>query len=133
MNISAVAKQTGLSAKTIRYYESIGLILAAKRAQNGYRDYSVDDAAQLQFLQRARATGFSIDECRQLVELSRDASRRSAHVKDLVLEKADRVAAQIEELKKMHTSLMEMASHCAGDEGPNCAIINELKSMGDST
>lgn len=128
MNISAVAQQTGLSAKTIRYYESIGLILPAKRADNGYRDYEAADLDELQFLQRARATGFGIDDCRQLLELSRDSSRRSTHVKQLVLEKAERVAEQIAALNAIHKSLMDMAGQCAGDEGPDCAIIDELKS-----
>lgn len=131
MNISAVAQQTGLSAKTIRYYESIGLILPAKRADNGYRDYESGDVGELQFLQRARATGFGIEECRQLLELSRDSSRRSSCVKQLVLEKAERVAEQIAELNAIHTSLMDMAGQCVGDDGPECAIIDELKSKGE--
>jgi len=127
MNISAAAKKTGLSSKTIRYYESIGLVDIAKRADNGYRDYNEADVSQLKFLQRARATGFSIEECRQLIELSQNPSRRSAHVKDLVMEKVGKVEVQIQELTHMHETLLAMASHCAGDEEPQCAIIDELK------
>lgn len=126
MNISAAARRSGLSAKTIRYYESIGLIEVAARGQNGYRDYSDRQLDLLCFLQRARATGFSLQECRQLLRLYRDTGRHSAHVKSMVLEKVARVDAQLRELQAMRDTLVNMAGRCAGDEGPHCAIIDEL-------
>jgi len=126
MNISEAAKRTGLSAKTIRYYESIALVAPAKRAGNGYRDYTERDIEGLRFLQRARATGFGIEECRQLLGLYSNEQRHSSHVKSLVLEKVDQVEAQIAELEAMRDTLKGLADHCAGDEGPHCAIIDEL-------
>lgn len=126
MNIGQAAEITGLSTKTLRYYESIDLIKPSHRATNGYRNYSEADIEQLTFLQRARQTGFSIEECKQLLALFNDDSRQSKHVKDLVLEKADQITHQIEQLKWMHTYLLDLASHCHADEGPQCAILDEL-------
>lgn len=126
MNISEAAKRSGLSSKTIRYYEQIELIQPAKRSDNGYRDYSNHDLEVLQFLQRSRATGFGLDECRQLLELYQNPQRRSQHVKSLVEEKLEQVDRQIQELQAMRDTLATMVSHCAGDEGPRCAIIDEL-------
>ena len=82
MNVAAAARRTGLSAKTIRYYEDIGLIRPA-RAGNGYRDYSSDDIHRLAFLRRARGLGFSIEDCRQLMALYRDKSRASHDVREI--------------------------------------------------
>ncbi len=126
MNISEAAQRSGLSSKTIRYYEQIELIQPAKRSDNGYRDYSAHDLEVLQFLQRSRATGFGLDECRQLLELYQNPQRRSQHVKSLVEEKLGQVDRQIQELQAMRDTLATMVSHCAGDEGPVCAIIDEL-------
>ena len=126
MNIGQAAEQTGLNAKTIRYYEQIDLLQPAKRADNGYRDYSENDLEILRFIQRARKTGFNIEECRQLLSLYKDQSRHSHQVKELVLEKAERVAEQIRELQIMHKCLLELSSLCQADEKPHCAILDEL-------
>ena len=129
MNIGQAAKRTGLSTKTLRYYESISLIKPSNRALNGYRNYSEADIEQLTFLQHARQTGFTIEECRQLLALFNDNSRQSKHVKSLVLEKAKRVEQQIKQLEWMHNYLLELASHCRADEAPTCAILEELSTM----
>jgi len=126
MNIGKVSKLTGLNSKTIRYYEEIDLVHASSRSENGYRQYADKDVEQLRFVQRARKTGFNIEECRQLLSLQNDTSRHSHHVKDLVLEKAEIVAKQIDELKLMHTYLLELASQCQSDEEPHCAILDTL-------
>jgi Cu(I)-responsive transcriptional regulator len=126
MNIGQAAKETGLSSKTIRYYEEIKLLAPARRADNGYRNYSEHDVENLRFLQRARQAGFNIEECRQLLSLHEDTSRHSHHVKELVLEKAERVAKQIEELQLMHKQLTNLASLCQANENPHCAILDEL-------
>ncbi|MCV6620983.1 MAG: Cu(I)-responsive transcriptional regulator [Cellvibrionaceae bacterium] len=131
MNISEAAKRSGLSSKTIRYYESIGLVKVAKRSDNGYRDYSESDVEALRFLQRARATGFGIEECRQLLGLYDNEQRHSSHVKSLVLEKVEQVESQIAELQAMRNTLNTLASRCAGDEGPHCAILDELSTLSE--
>ena len=126
MNIGTVSKLTGLNTKTIRYYEQIELIAPATRSDNGYRQYSEKGLEQLVFIQRARKTGFNIDECRQLLALFNNAGRHSHQVKELVLEKADLVAKQIEELKLMHTCLIDLASKCQSNEDPHCAILDQF-------
>ncbi|SDZ88150.1 MerR family transcriptional regulator [Microbulbifer marinus] len=125
MNISQAAQRSGLTAKALRYYESIDL-LAPGRADNGYRDYSERDLETLRFIQRARATGFSIDEVRDLLELHRDPGRRSHDAKRLVEEKLRRVEEQLRNLREMRTSLRGLADSCAGDESPECAILDNL-------
>lgn len=126
MNIGTVSKLTGLNTKTIRYYEQIELIAPATRSDNGYRQYSEKGLEQLIFVQRARKTGFNIDECRQLLALLNNSERHSHQVKELVLEKADLVTKQIEELKLMHTCLLDLASQCQSDEGAHCAILDRF-------
>jgi len=126
MNIGKAAQLTNLSSKTIRYYEQIDLLSPAKRADNGYRDYSHDDIEQLRFLQRARQTGFGIEDCRQLLNLYKNQDRESLHVKGLVLEKAKQVSEQIDALRLMHADLLKLAETCQADEGPHCAIIDQL-------
>ncbi len=126
MNISEAASGSGLSAKTIRYYEQIELIRPARREDNGYRNYSDNDVAELRFLHRARDVGFSVEECRQLLAILRDPARQSAHVKSLVLEKCEQIQQRVGQLEAMHTMLQGLASQCSGDEGPDCAILEEL-------
>jgi len=126
MNIGTVSKLTGLNTKTIRYYEQIELIAPATRSDNGYRQYSEKGLEQLKFVQRARKTGFNIDECRQLLDLFNNSGRQSHQVKELVLEKAELVAKQVEELKLMHSCLLDLASQCQSDEEPHCAILDRF-------
>ncbi|GAB3279147.1 Cu(I)-responsive transcriptional regulator [Parahaliea aestuarii] len=126
MNISQAARASGLSAKTIRYYEDIGLVVPAQRADNGYRQYGEADLDELQFLSRARQMGFDLDECRQLLSLLRDHSRHSAQARELVLEKSRQVRERIRQLKVMQRQLDDMARRCRGDDGPDCAILDDL-------
>jgi len=126
MNISQAAQACGLPNKTIRYYEDIGLVLPKRQAGNDYRVYSLDDVAQLRFLQRARAVGFSLEECRELLALYANPQRRCAQVKALVNEKIIQVDQQLIALHAMRDTLVDMAGECAGDDTSNCAIINQL-------
>ena len=126
MNISEAARRSGLNAKTIRYYEDIQLIAPAVRGENGYRKYDGKAVEELQFLARARGVGFDLEECRQLLDLQRDRSRHSRHARELVLEKSQQLQARIEQLVAMQQVLQDMASRCRGDEGPDCAILEDL-------
>ncbi|MCR9105179.1 MAG: Cu(I)-responsive transcriptional regulator [Gammaproteobacteria bacterium] len=126
MNISEAARRSGLSAKTIRYYEEIELIAPAARGENGYRQYDVKSVDELHFLARAREVGFDLRECRELVQLLRDSQRRSRHARELVLEKSERLQQRIDQLVAMQQVLEDMASRCHGDEGPDCAILEDL-------
>jgi Cu(I)-responsive transcriptional regulator len=126
MNISEAARRSGLSAKTIRYYEEIGLIAPAARSENGYRQYDQAALEELKFMARAREVGFDLEECRQLLMLHRDHSRQSRHAKALVLEKSHQLQRRIEQLTAMQRVLEDMARRCHGDEGPECAILEDL-------
>lgn len=126
MNISEAARRSGLTSKAIRYYEDIGLIAPAKRGENGYRQYETGAVEELHFLARARDVGFDLEECRQLLTLFRDKGRQSRHARDLVLEKSAQLQARIQRLQAMQSVLEDMANRCHGDEGPECAILDDL-------
>jgi len=126
MNIGQAAAKSGLPVKTLRYYEEIGLVHPARMEGNDYRDYSASDIEHLRFLQRARAVGFSLDVCRELLGLYRDENRRCSQVKKLVLEKIEQVENQLQELHALKLALIDMANGCAGDESTDCTIIETL-------
>lgn len=125
MNIGDVAGASGLPAKTIRYYEDIGLVRPARGA-NGYRDFSARDAHKLAFLGRARSLGFSIEECRTLMSLYEDRSRASADVKEIAEQHRDRITRKIAELETMRSTLQTLISYCHGDDRPDCPILDDL-------
>lgn len=125
MNIGDAASQTGLPAKTIRYYEDIDLIKPG-RADNGYRDYSDTDVHRLRFLQRARGLGFTIDECRGLLSLYDDKHRASADVKAMAMAKIGEIDRKITELNSLKSTLSQLAACCHGDDRPDCPIIDDL-------
>jgi MerR family copper efflux transcriptional regulator len=126
VNISQAASRSGLPVKTLRYYEEIGLVHPGRMQGNDYRDYSETDVEHLRFLQRARAVGFSLDVCRELLDLYRDENRRCSQVKKLVLEKIAQVEAQLQELHALKSVLSDMAKGCAGDDSADCTIIETL-------
>lgn len=125
MNIGEAARKTELPAKTIRYYEEIGLVRPA-RGSNGYRDYATSDIHKLRFLHRARSLGFTIEECRQLLALYADTSRASADVKAMATAKIAEVDTKISELKTLRATLSHLAEHCHGDDRPDCPILDDL-------
>ena len=131
MNIKEVADRSGLPAKTIRYYEEIGLIRPL-RAGNGYRAFRDSDLHKLAFLGRARGLGFSIEECRALMALYEDKSRASADVKAVAERHLDEIARKIEELREMQATLSGLVQACAGNDRPDCPILAGLaKADGD--
>nr|WP_090963166.1 Cu(I)-responsive transcriptional regulator [Pantoea varia] len=126
MNISDVAKKTGLTSKAIRFYEEKGVVTPPLRSENGYRSYNGHHLEELNLLRQARQVGFTLDECRELVALFNNPSRHSADVKARTLQKADEIAAHIEELHAMRTRLLALADACPGDDSAECPIINNL-------
>lgn len=125
MNIGDVSSRSGLPAKTIRYYEDIGLI-RPHRSSNGYRCFEEKDLHKLAFLGRARALGFTIEDCRTLMALYEDDSRASADVKQLALEHLAKIEAKIADLQAMSDTLRELVTSCAGDNRPDCPILKDL-------
>ncbi|WP_118132803.1 Cu(I)-responsive transcriptional regulator [Oceanicella sp. SM1341] len=129
MNIKEVAGLSGLPAKTIRYYEDIGLVRPA-RADNGYRAFSERDGAKLAFLARARSLGFSIDDCRALLSLYEDRSRASADVKALAEDRLEEIDRKITELEGLKATLSQLVRRCHGDDRPDCPILEDLAGQG---
>lgn len=125
MNIGDVAKRTRLPAKTIRYYEDIGLVTPA-RDGNGYRVFREGDLHRLTFLGRARGLGFSIVDCRALLALYGDDSRTSAEVKEITQKHLAEIETKIADLQAMHATLTHLANACAGDMRPDCPILQGL-------
>ncbi|MBR0642910.1 Cu(I)-responsive transcriptional regulator [Plastoroseomonas hellenica] len=125
-NIGEAAAESGVSAKMIRHYESIGLV-DAQRAANNYRTYGKDEVAVLRFIRHARALGFPLEDVRRLLDLWRDRNRASAEVKRLALDHVAALEAKADSLRAMATSLRHLAAHCHGDARPDCPIIAELE------
>ena len=125
MNISDVAKRTGLPPKTIRYYEDIGLIRPA-RDTNGYRRFQETDAHKLAFLGRARALGFSIEDCRTLLALYEDETRASADVNRVAQDHLKQIEDKLAQLESMRDTLTHLVHECAGDSRPDCPILKDL-------
>ncbi|WP_230532209.1 Cu(I)-responsive transcriptional regulator [Microvirga roseola] len=128
MNIGQAAAASGVSAKMIRYYESIGLIPKTVRTESGYRVYSDSDVHTLRFIRRARDLGFSVEQIADLVSLWRDRERASKEVKRIALEHVGVLERKIEELQQMAGTLKHLARTCHGDGRPDCPIIEELAS-----
>ena len=125
MNIGTVSEKSGLPAKTIRYYEDIGLIRPDRR-DSGYRDYSIEDVHRLRFLQRSRGLGFSVEKCRQLLSLYGDTHRESAEVKAIAKAQLSEIDRKLAELQGLRDMLSNLVAHCHGDNRPQCPIIDGL-------
>lgn len=125
MNIKSVSAATGLPAKTIRYYEDVGLV-RPKREANGYRVFSDTDMHKLAFLARARSLGFPLESCRNLLALYDDKSRASADVKDIAQDHLREIDQKLAELGAMRDTLAELVQSCAGDSRPDCPILADL-------
>src|SRR6516162_7398411 len=127
MNIGEAASASGVSAKTIRYYEAAGLIATANRSASGYRVYTQADVFTLRFIKRARELGFSIERIRRLLDLWQDKSRPSRDVKRLALDHITEIRAKIAVTTSMRDAVQELADACDGDERPECPILRDLE------
>lgn len=126
MNIGEAARAADVSAKMIRYYESVGLIPAAVRTEAGYRVYSQADVHTLRFIKRARRLGFSLEQTADLLGLWRDHDRASANVKRVARNHITELEKKIAELQGMVATLRHLEHHCHGDERPDCPILDDL-------
>lgn len=125
MNIGEVSALSGLPAKTIRYYEDIGLIKPL-RTTNGYRTFRQKEVHILAFVGQARALGFTIENCRDLLQLYDDQDRSSSDVKAIARDHLDQIEQKIADLKEMQETLSDLVDSCAGDHRPDCPILNSL-------
>ena len=126
MNIGDVAKRADLPAKTIRYYEEIGLVTPLRDA-NGYRSFRESDIHRLAFIGRARALGFTIEECRRLLALWGDQDRSSADVREIAREHLVEIERKIADLQAIRETLIHLVATCAGDDRPDCPILARLE------
>lgn len=129
VTVGEAGDAAGLPAKTLRYYEEIGLVVPDRRG-NGYRAYRSSDVHRLRFLKRARSLGFSIDDCRVLMSLYSDPGRSSAEVKTLAIEHRAAVERKIAELMSLRNELDRLIDACHGDHRPDCPILDELAGAG---
>lgn len=126
MNIDQASNASGVSSKMIRYYEQIGLIKPALRTASSYRTYGDNDIHTLRFVRRARDLGFSVEQIKELLALWRDRSRASSDVKAVALEHVAELERKIAAIQEMAKTLKHLASHCHGDDRPECPIIEEI-------
>lgn len=133
MNIGEVAELSGVPAKTIRYYESVGLIEQPRRRDNGYRSYTGKEVEQLRFIARARSLGFSVPQVGELLSLYQDKNRLSAEVKSLALQHVGEIERKVQELEALRRTLLDLADHCHGDQRPECPILDDLAAAVPST
>jgi Cu(I)-responsive transcriptional regulator len=126
MKIGDVAQRSGVSAKTIRYYEDVGLIRPAARGENGYRNYSNRDVEILRFIHRARSLGFSVQDVSNLLSLWLDRKRASADVKSVARKHLEDVELRIRQLESIRATLVHLMQRCHGDRRPDCPILEEL-------
>ena len=126
MTIGKAARDSGVSAKMIRHYESLGLLRQARRTDAGYRIYDDNDVHTLRFVRRARDLGFSIREIKDLLSLWRNRQRSSADVRTIAQRHIADLEAKILELQQMRRTLEQLVRHCHGDHRPACPILEDL-------
>lgn len=125
-NIGQAAEASGVSAKMIRHYESIGLIPPVDRTLSNYRIYRESDVHNLRFIKRARGLGFSMKQIEALLGLWHKPGRSSAQVKKLALEHLTEMEQRIAEMQAMCDTLRSLAKQCHGDDRPECPILEDL-------
>ena len=126
VNIGDAARLSGVSAKMVRHYESLGLLPRVGRTDSGYRQYAETEVHTLRFIKRARDLGFSMDEIAELVGLWQNRRRASANVRRVALKHAEDLAHRIAAMQEMQRTLQHLIHCCHGDERPDCPILDEL-------
>jgi MerR family copper efflux transcriptional regulator len=130
VNIGAAARASGISAKMLRHYESLGLLPEVGRSGSGYRQYRAEDVNTLRFIRRSRDLGFSMAEIAELVSLWQDQSRASAQVKQIAQRHVDDLAGRIAAMQDMQHSLQRLLHDCHGDARAECPILDDLAGAG---
>ncbi len=130
MNIGEAAKSSGVSAKMIRHYESVGLVPETPRTESGYRQYTDKEVSTLRFIRQSRDLGFSIEQIRALLGLWQDRQRPSRQVRALAQAHIEELDEKLKELQSMKATLEHLVRCCLGDDRPECPIIDTLAREG---
>ena len=125
-NIGEAAARSGVSAKMVRHYESLGLIPDVARTDSGYRQYGDAEVHTLRFIRRARDLGFSMDEIGQLLKLWQNRRRSSAEVRRIASRHIEDLSRKLAEMEAMRRTLQHLVHCCHGDDRPDCPILDEL-------
>ena len=128
MNIGEAAKSSGVSAKMIRHYESVGLFPEASRTDSGYRQYTDKEVSTLRFIRQSRDLGFSLEQIRELLGLWQNRRRSSRQVRALAQAHLEELNSKLRELQEMKATLEHLVHCCHGDDRPDCPIIETLQS-----
>lgn len=126
MNIGQASRVSGVTTKMIRYYDEIGLVRPVSRTDSNYREYDARRVNELRFIKRARSLGFSMEEITLLLSLWRDRGRPSRDVKAIADKHIADLDARIAEMKAMADTLRHLSHCCAGDDRPDCPILQDL-------
>ena len=129
VNIGTAARLSGVSAKMVRHYESLGLLPAVHRTDAGYRQYTESEVHTLRFIKRSRELGFSMDEIAELAGLWHNRRRASASVRRIAQKHSDDLAQRIEAMQAMQRTLVHLIHCCHGDERPDCPILDDLAGL----
>ena len=125
-NIGEAARRSGVSAKMVRHYESLGLLPSVHRTDAGYRQYGDAEVHTLRFIRRARDLGFSMHEIEQLLHLWQDRRRSSAEVRRIASRHVEELSRKLAEMEAMRRTLQHLVHCCRGDDRPDCPILDEL-------
>jgi MerR family transcriptional regulator, copper efflux regulator len=128
VNIGEAARLSGVSAKMVRHYESLGLLPHVVRTDSGYRQYSEAEVHTLRFIRRSRELGFSMEEIGELLGLWQNRRRTSASVRRIAEKHAKDLQQRIEAMQAMQRTLGHLIHCCHGDERPDCPILDDLAS-----
>ena len=126
MNIGDAATASGVSAKMIRHYETLGLV-APLRRNNNYRSYTDQNVAILRFIRHARDLAFPLAEVKRLLALWKNDGRQSAEVQRIALSHVDALEEKARSLKAVADSLRHLAQSCQGNARPECPILDHME------
>lgn len=136
LSIGTIARQTGCTVPTIRYYEEIGLLPAAPRTEGGQRHYGKSALRRLVFIRRCRDFGFSIDQVRDMVSLVDQPARPCVEVRDIAAVHLEEVRKKLAEFQALESSLANFVESCntacAGGAAVDCTILEDLAMPGDA-
>jgi len=132
LSIGQVAKRTGITVETVRFYEKKGLIAAPRRTDSGYRQYPGDTVKRVRFIQNAKEVGFTLKDIGELLALRREPGTSCTDIKLRAAHKIEEVDRKIRELTRIRGALSKLKSTCTGSGAVSqCPILEELEFNGD--